>query len=63
MDVNPILLSPTALAIADNHQILVSLYQYIVATGSLLLTLVFFYFLFRLLVWFFPSFWHRGTEK
>jgi hypothetical protein len=63
MDVNPMLLSPTALAVADNHQILVSLYQYIVASVSFLLTLVFFYFLFRFLVWFLPSYWHRGTEK
>ena len=43
-------------------QILWAIYQHLVATTTLAFALVIFYFIFKLIVWFVPKFWHRSIE-
>lgn len=46
-----------------SEQILFAMYQHQVATVSLLFSVVIFYFAFKFLVWFLPSYWHRRKNE
>ena len=62
MNQNPVILSPQALAVADNHTVLVAMYNFIVAAVDLAYALLIFYCVWRFLAWFLPKYWYRSKE-
>lgn len=54
---NPLILNSEELQIATDHDILVALYQYVVAGVSLFFGLIILYIVFKTAVWFLPKFW------
>lgn len=61
-DHNPPVLSIEQLQNATLIEIAQAQYQFIVASVSLGFALLFFLALFKLAIWFLPSFWHRNKD-
>lgn len=60
---NPdLLVSYPQLLLANDHDILVAIYQLLFAAISLAFALVFFCAVFKFLVWFLPNYWYRSKE-
>lgn len=60
---NPQVLTLTQLQMADTHEIVVDGYMFLVASVSLAFSLLFFYWLFKFLVWFLPHYWNRAGYR
>jgi hypothetical protein len=61
--VNPPLLSDDQLHQATLIGIAQAQYQFLVASFSLIFTLLTFYFIFKSLLWFYPHFWNRKLQR
>ena len=63
MNHNPTLLTPDQLAIAPPSVILVGIYELLLASITFAFSLLFFYWVFKFAVWFFPKFYHKSKES
>lgn len=63
MDYNPQILNSDTLLVATDHEILVALYKFLVASICLFFASAIFIGISKFAIWFLPKYWHRPSTK
>jgi len=60
---NPYVYNIDQLNVLNTNQILISIYQLLLASITFFVSILFFYFVFKFLIWFLPNYWHKKASK